>query len=71
MSKLPTTRAEAKAAGLSRYNTGKPCKHGHIADRFTSTANCVVCSDISRKKVLKRKIQRRGKLGTIGGRPKT
>ena len=53
MSKLPETRAEAKAAKSPRYNTGKPCKHGHVADRFTSTANCVVCSDISRKKSTK------------------
>ena len=43
MSKLPTTRAEAKAAGSPRYNTGKPCKHGHIADRFTSSGTCSEC----------------------------
>ena len=43
MKSLPTTRAEAKAAGSPRYNTGKPCKHGHIADRFTSSGTCSEC----------------------------
>jgi hypothetical protein len=36
-------RAEAKAQDLKFYNTGKPCKHGHLSDRYTSTAICVDC----------------------------
>ena len=36
-------RAEAKAQGLKFYNTGKPCKHGHLSDRYTSTGICVEC----------------------------
>lgn len=36
-------RAEAKALGLKTYNTGKPCKHGHLSDRYTSTAICIEC----------------------------
>ena len=36
-------RAEAIAAGLERYQTGKPCKWGHIEGRYTSTAACVQC----------------------------
>jgi hypothetical protein len=36
-------RAEAKAQGLKFYNTGKPCKHGHLSDRYTSTAICLEC----------------------------
>ena len=28
---------------LTRYNTGKPCKHGHYADRMLSTRACVSC----------------------------
>jgi hypothetical protein len=35
-------RAEAKAQGLKFYNTGKPCKHGHFADRYIAGA-CVEC----------------------------
>lgn len=40
---LATTRAEAKALGAARYHTGIPCKHGHIADRYTKSGSCVVC----------------------------
>ena len=39
-----TTRKEAHAAGLTRYFTGRPCKHGHIAERRVSDG-CVVCAD--------------------------
>lgn len=38
-----TTRAEAKAAGLSLYDTGKPCVQGHLSLRKTVTAQCLEC----------------------------
>jgi hypothetical protein len=41
-SKLPKTRAEAKATGATHYFTGEPCKHGHIAPRKTK-GPCVEC----------------------------
>lgn len=34
---------EAKALGLTRYFTGVPCKRGHVAERFATTAACVEC----------------------------
>ena len=37
------SRAEAKAAGLKRYFTGEPCKHGHVAERFVSNWDCAQC----------------------------
>ena len=37
------SRSEAKALGLKEYYTGKPCKHGHIAERYVSTRQCVEC----------------------------
>lgn len=40
------TRKEAKINKLSRYFTGIPCKHDHIAERFTSNCECVTCHDI-------------------------
>lgn len=40
--KLPKTRAEAKAQGAKYYFTGDPCKHGHIAPRKTKGA-CIEC----------------------------
>ena len=37
------TRKEAKERGLARYFTGKPCPHGHVAERWASTCSCVEC----------------------------
>jgi len=37
-------RQEAKAQGLTRYFTGKPCVHGHVAERKVANKTCVVCS---------------------------
>lgn len=38
------TRSEAKTRGEHLYLTGKPCKRGHIAPRFTRTAICTDCN---------------------------
>ena len=38
------TRAEAKAQGLGKYFTGKTCKNGHAAPRYTATGYCCSCS---------------------------
>jgi 5-methylcytosine-specific restriction endonuclease McrA len=40
-------RAEARAQGSTRYFTGEPCKHGHIAERKTSNMECVECARVS------------------------
>lgn len=40
-------RAEAKALGLKMYTTGKPCKHGHFSERYTSTGICRECVKIA------------------------
>jgi hypothetical protein len=37
------SRDEAKALGLKRYFTGEPCKHGHIAERYVSSGDCLEC----------------------------
>lgn len=50
---LPNTRAEARALGSVNYFTGKPCKRGHIAKRYTSTADCYLCENV-------RDVKRRG-----------
>jgi len=43
MRKLPE-RAAALAAGRLYYETGKPCRNGHIAPRFVSTWRCRECN---------------------------
>ncbi len=37
-------RIEALRLGLTRYYTGKTCKHGHRAERNTLSGNCSVCA---------------------------
>jgi hypothetical protein len=34
---------QAKLNNAKKYNTGKPCKYGHISDRFASTGACCDC----------------------------
>ena len=36
-------RREAKTLELVKYSTGKPCKQGHFAERYTKTALCTEC----------------------------
>lgn len=38
------TREAARAAGLKRFFTGKPCRHGHVAERYVSGTACVECA---------------------------
>jgi hypothetical protein len=44
------TRGEAHAQNLPRYFTGKPCAHGHTAERYSCNAMCIPCSEIHRLK---------------------
>jgi len=37
-------RDEARALGLKRFFSGKPCKHGHVAERGVSNPGCMECS---------------------------
>lgn len=61
------TRAAAKLAGALRYNTGEPCKSGHIAERSTSNGTCLVCAAARQRNIVssseelaeKRRIRRR------------
>ena len=41
---------EAKVQGLKRYFTGKPCKHGHITERYVKDKTCIICSRAHKKK---------------------
>lgn len=44
--KIPSSRAEAKAAGEKRYFTGKECPNGHTAPRKTGNSECIECAAI-------------------------
>lgn len=56
--------AQARIDGATRYNTGKPCKKGHYADRITKGSSCIECLRIAAPIYLKNKIARRYGLGT-------
>lgn len=43
------TKEKAKELGLTRYFTGKPCRHGHISRRNVSDYSCVECRVINDK----------------------
>jgi len=47
---LPKTREEARLKNSRVYFTGKPCKHGHIANRNTITSICYGCKKVYRQK---------------------
>ena len=48
------TKQAAMSAGLKKYFTGKPCVHGHIAERYTNKSTCVICA-LTRAKIGKKK----------------
>ena len=48
------TRQDAISQGLPRYFTGQPCKHGHIAERYTGNKTCCVCANAASSNVKKR-----------------
>ncbi|MBP6727284.1 MAG: hypothetical protein KA132_08815, partial [Thauera sp.] len=45
---LLATRKEAATIAVTRYFTGKPCKHGHISARWSHGGNCAVCDEARR-----------------------
>lgn len=44
------TRADALASGKKRYFTGRPCKHGHISERYLASKICLACMSARRDK---------------------
>ena len=47
MQEIVTFEAAARLR-LTRYFTGKPCKHGHVAERYVASWYCVTCSNAAR-----------------------
>lgn len=43
MASVPQSLSDARARGERFYFTGKPCKRGHVAKRYVSTASCSAC----------------------------
>lgn len=47
------TRTEAARKGLTFYSSGKSCKHGHDAVRYTCNGICVECNKANNSKLTK------------------
>lgn len=47
-------KKEAIALGLKKYFTGKPCKHGHISERYVAGGDCICCHKIYAQSVAKK-----------------
>lgn len=55
------SRKEASLAGRKRFFTGRPCVHGHIAQRFVTTGGCVACNTARAKTFASTKNVRQGR----------
>lgn len=57
-----TTRAEALLNGELKYWPNKPCRRGHVSERYTSNGMCVAClngdADLARKNRIARNNER-------------
>jgi hypothetical protein len=49
------SRKDAQNQGLFRYFNGKPCKKGHISQKYVSNMACVECRNIKNKSLDYRK----------------
>lgn len=49
------TLDEARTRGLIRYFTGKPCPHGHVAERNVKTRCCIECLNIKQRAYQRRR----------------
>ena len=45
------TKEEAVAAGQTRYFTGLPCQHGHVAERIVSSGRCHECHRLRKQQL--------------------
>lgn len=43
INRFASTAAAAKALGLSRYYTGRPCPQGHYSERYANGRVCIAC----------------------------
>ena len=60
------TRSEAKAVGVKQFFTGKPCKNGHVAYRYTQSGTCAECINGPKAAVDLRKVPAADREALIG-----
>ena len=52
--KYPASQAEALRQNVTYYYTGRPCKHGHLSERFAKNRNCRECLRIRNRERTKK-----------------
>lgn len=52
------SRKDARARGLRRYFTGKPCKQGHLCERFVLNGDCTDCNKQKQVRQRQRNVER-------------
>lgn len=52
--KFPASQAEALRQNVTYYYTGRPCKHGHLSERFAKNRNCRECLRIRNRERTKK-----------------
>lgn len=53
----------AKDAGVTRFFTGEPCIHGHVAQRMVSNKACVTCLAIRNKRIRQEEVKNKTERG--------
>lgn len=51
-----TTRKKAIELGVLKYFTGKPCRYGHVANRYTASGICCRCG-VERTRVTRERLR--------------
>ena len=59
------TRKEAKGQGLSRYFTGKPCRNGHVCERYCNGGRCLKCNAAALNKFRNKNKSNRNAIGVL------
>jgi hypothetical protein len=60
------SRATAKARGLLRYFTGRPCPRGHVTERYVSSHGCMECVRLFKQSPNGRAIDSRSHKSVLG-----
>ena len=58
--KAKPERENARIRGDIFYDTGRPCKKGHVSSRRVSDASCCRCREVDKARLESRAVQRRG-----------
>lgn len=43
------SKNEALSLGLKKYFTGRPCRNGHVSERFCNSGRCLDCSVVNQR----------------------